>query len=337
MGADGMGMRKLYFLLPGTSGRFACGGLWAELSAVELAGQICPAEVVTYQQREPNTLYLEDVLTQPSLKDIIFVVSWGFHVPKLVQRLRHAHVLYHAHSAGYGFRLPANVPILTVSRNTMSYWGQVAPNALIYHLPNAIAERFHNQQQERNIDVLVQSRKSSQYLLNTLVPVLQAQCRVVLLDAYVEDIVGLFNRAKVYLYDSAEYWAMAGLTEGFGLPPMEAMACGCQVFASVNGALADYLDPGFNCDKIGVYSQSYDVQRILQAVHSPRYEVTESFFAPYRTAQLLPRLEQILTEVNTFFDHVEQTSGDIPGLNRGRLWRLKLQQIGQKIRKRLKK
>ncbi|MFM6754012.1 MAG: glycosyltransferase family 1 protein, partial [Dolichospermum sp.] len=45
-------MRKLYFLVPGTDGKFACGGLWAELKTVNLAQNICSAEVVTYRQRE---------------------------------------------------------------------------------------------------------------------------------------------------------------------------------------------------------------------------------------------------------------------------------------------
>ncbi|EFA70405.1 hypothetical protein CRC_01041 [Cylindrospermopsis raciborskii CS-505] len=45
-------MRKLYFLLPGTNGKFACGGLWAELKTISLVRNICNAEVVTYRQRE---------------------------------------------------------------------------------------------------------------------------------------------------------------------------------------------------------------------------------------------------------------------------------------------
>jgi glycosyltransferase involved in cell wall biosynthesis len=44
----------------------------------------------------------------------------------------------------------------------------------------------------------------------------------------------LFNSSKIYLYDSAEYWVVKGLTEGLGLPPLEALACGCIVFSSVN-------------------------------------------------------------------------------------------------------
>nr|WP_231599416.1 glycosyltransferase [Crocosphaera watsonii] len=47
--------------------------------------------------------------------------------------------------------------------------------------------------------------------------------------------LNFFNRSKVYLYDSAEYWAQQRVSEGFGLQPMEALACGCQVFSSING------------------------------------------------------------------------------------------------------
>ncbi|MFN5565487.1 MAG: glycosyltransferase family 1 protein, partial [Pseudanabaena sp.] len=49
-------MRRLYFLLPGTTNKFACGGLWAELKTLELVKKVCPAEVVTYRQREKGHL-----------------------------------------------------------------------------------------------------------------------------------------------------------------------------------------------------------------------------------------------------------------------------------------
>ncbi|ARI84644.1 hypothetical protein BH695_5365 [Microcystis aeruginosa PCC 7806SL] len=55
---------------------------------------------------------------------VFFVVSWGFDLPKLVPRLRSHNIIYHAHSTGYGFRLPPGIPIITVSRNTMGYGGK---------------------------------------------------------------------------------------------------------------------------------------------------------------------------------------------------------------------
>jgi hypothetical protein len=135
-------MRTLYFLVPGTSGKFRCGGLFAELKTMELARQLCPVELVTYRQREEGCLFLDDLVRSGPFVNGIFVVSWGFDVPKLVKRLKGQNILYHAHSANYGFRLPPNVPIVTVSRNTMGYWGQHSPNSLIYYLPNEISETF---------------------------------------------------------------------------------------------------------------------------------------------------------------------------------------------------
>ena len=341
-------MRKLLFLLPGTTQNFFAGGLTAELQTLKLAQQICDAEVVTYRQREPDTRFLEDVLAGSTSGDSavrgnsggfehqnIFVVSWGFDVPKLLKKIDDRPTIYHAHSSGYGFRVPARVPIITVSRNSMGYWGEKALGSLIYWLPNALSPDFENRRLSRDVDILVQARKSSEYLLNQLVPALQKQCNVVLLDHYVDDLVGLFNRSKIYLYDSAEYWGRYRLTEGFGLPPLEALACGCQVFSSVNHALADYLDPGFNAHKISSYATGYDVQKILQVLDAWENLPTPSpeFFQPYSADSLLPRLRNILTEINAFFDYQTQHSSDIAVLTRRRIATLTSKRILKKLQR----
>ncbi|QLE58924.1 glycosyltransferase [Nostoc sp. TCL26-01] len=327
-------MRKLYFLVPGTDGKFACGGLWAELKTWQLAQQICAADVVTYRQREQGKLFLDDLLQEPNLDDVIFVISWGFDIAKLAAKLQPYNVVYHAHSAGYKFDLPASIPIITVSRNTMGYWGQKSPDNLIYYLPNEISQEFKNLYLERDIDVLVQVRKSSEYLLKQLIPVLQEKCKVEVVNSYIEDLPGLFNRAKVYLYDSAEYWAQQNVSEGFGLQPMEALACGCQVFSSVNGGLADYLDPGFNCYKIAGYSREYDEQRILKVISSfTPLNLSAEFMAEYRHENIIKRLQVILDELNEFFDHKKHQSSNIPSLTRVRLAKLFMQRIYSKLQK----
>lgn len=327
-------MRKLYFLVPGTGGKFACGGLWAELKTVALAQQICEAEVVTYRQKESGKLFLDDLLQEQNLDNVIFVISWGFNVGKLAAKLQKYHVIYHAHSAGYKINLPSNIPIITVSRNTLGYWGQKAPNSLIYYLPNQISDGFTNLHQNRDIDVLVQIRKSSEYLIKSLIPALEKKCNVLVVDSYVEDLPALFNRAKVYLYDSAEYWQLQGVSEGFGLQPMEALACGCQVFSSVNGGLSDYLDPGFNCYKISGYALEYDVDRILKVLASAtQLTLSETVLAEYRTENITQRLGVILTEINQFFDHKNNYSAKIPDFTKMRLSKLFIQRIFVKIKK----
>ncbi|KST61951.1 glycosyltransferase [Mastigocoleus testarum] len=327
-------MRKLYFLLPGTDGKFACGGLWAELKTFNLVKQVCSANVVTYRQREKDKPFLDDVLKQSNLDDVIFIVSWGFDVAKLATKLKQYNVVYHAHSTDYGFSLPASIPIVTVSRHTMGYWGKNSPNSLIYYLPNQISDEFQNLNLSRDIDVLVQARKSSEYLMEKLIPALQKQCKVEVVNSYVEDLPGLFNQAKVYLYDSAEYWALQGVTEGFGLQPMEALACGCQVFSSINSGLSDYLDPGFNSYKIAAYSQEYDVQRILKNVCNwTPPELPAHFFTEYRRESIIQRLQVILNDLNDFFTHKQQYKPDIESLTKIRFAKLFAQSAYKKIKK----
>ncbi|XHU96014.1 MAG: glycosyltransferase [cyanobacterium endosymbiont of Rhopalodia gibba] len=327
-------MRTLYFLVPGTGDKFACGGLWAELKTFNLAQQICKSQVVTYRQREPETLFLDDIVPAKSLEDVIFVISWGFDVPSLANKLKNYHIVYHAHSAGYNFILPPSIPIITVSRNTMGYWGQKAPNSLIYYLPNQISNEFTNLHIERDIDVLVQVRKSSEYLIKQLVPELKKHCKVFVLDSYVEDLGQLFNRTKVYLYDSAEYWAQQGISEGFGLQPLEALACGCQVFSSVNGGLSDYLDPGFNCYKIAGYSRIYDVQRILKSINSSdKMILLEQILSEYRAENIIKRLALILEDINLFFDSKIQYSNDIQNLTKLKVTKLFVKRVWKKIKK----
>jgi hypothetical protein len=335
-----MTMRQLLVLVPGTSRSFAGGGLFAELKTMALAQQICEAQVVTYRQREDNCLFLDDLLKTDfsafDLRNCIFMVGWGFDAPKLIKRLQQYAVIYHAHSAGYGFRVSPQVPIITVSRNTMGYWGQQANNSLIYYLPNEISPQFYNQQIDRPIDILVQVRKSSTYLLNQLIPALEPHCNIQKITGFIDNLPELFNQSKVYLYDSADYWAVAGVTEGFGLPPLEAMACGCQVFSSVNHGLSDFLDPGFNCQKIGGGYLEYDRDRILAAVaNKTPYSIPDSELAPYREPALVDRLRRILTEINQFFDRQPSFQTPIPGLNPSRLRQLWLSSTWAKVRRKL--
>jgi glycosyltransferase involved in cell wall biosynthesis len=327
-------MRKLYFLLPGTDSKFACGGLWAELKTMNLAQKICSAEVVTYRQREEGKLFLDDVLQEKKLDDVIFVICWGFDIAKLVSKLASYNVVYHAHSAGYKFTIPSSIPIITVSRNSMGYWGQVSPHSLIYYLPNEISPEFQNINFTRDIDVLIQARKSSEYLMQELIPTLQQKCNVFVVNSYIKDLTELFNRAKVYLYDSAEYWAIRNVSEGFGLQPMEALACGCQVFSSVNGGLSDYLDPGFNSYKIACYSQEYDVKRILKVLDSWTPAVLSSeLLDEYREENITQRFQVILDELNDFFDHTKNQQSNIQSLTKMRVTQLRVKSVFDKVKK----
>ena len=194
--------------MPGTSGRFRCGGLLVEQQTARLLAELVPTELVTYRQREPGLAFLPDLLrAEPAgsaaADQVLWIVSWGFDVPSQLRALRGRPVAYHAHSSGYGFGLPPGVPVLAVSRNTLGYWGQRASRNPLYLVPNALEERWlcrgdraGNPGAEpapagRTIDVLVQKRKCSAYVLEQLVPALRARgLTVVVQDGWVDDRCG---------------------------------------------------------------------------------------------------------------------------------------------------
>ena len=275
-------MRRVFFLVPGTTNRYRCGGLSVALHTARLVNRFLPTDLVTYRQRQDDHPFLDDLLEQESAPgEALWVVSWGFEVPKLLRRLRGRSVVYHAHSSGYGFDLPPGVPVLAVSRNTLGYWGDRAPRNPLFLVPNALEPHWLERgarsgavvadaASDRPVDVLVQERKSSRYVLEQLVPALRNKgLKVVVQSGWVDDLVAMFNATKVYIYDSVEYWRGSGVSEGFGLPPLEAMACGCVVFSSLNHALADTLEPNLIGHQIGCSSLGWDVRRICEAVDDP--------------------------------------------------------------------
>lgn len=295
-------LRKMIFTVPTTSEK--SGGYSAEIDKAELLRDTCEVEIVTYETRSEGFRFLPDVVTGPVRDDEIFVTHWGPDVPRLLHMLKGRNTIHHSHSTGYGFKVPVDVPILTVSRNSMAYWGKTSPSSFILYAPNYIPQRFFNRHVDRDIDVLVQQRKSSPYLLDQLVPALQKQgLNVLLLDSWVDDITVYFNRSKVYLYDSSDFWNNKGVSEGFGLPPLEALACGCSVFSNVSDALADYLSPGVNCQKIRCVSLDYDVRRVKDAVSKWQDFPQESAaVTEFRQATVLKVWHQALVDLNDYFN-----------------------------------
>jgi glycosyltransferase involved in cell wall biosynthesis len=114
---------------------------------------------------------------------------------------------------------------------------------------------------------------------------------------------------------------------------MEALACGCQVFSSINGGLSDYLDPGFNCYKIAGYSQEFDAQRILKALKSEiPLTLLPEVLHEYRSENIIRRFAVILAEINHFFDHKPTLPSPIKSLTRLRLAKLFTQKVLRKLK-----
>ncbi len=194
--------------------------------------------------------------------------------------------------------------------------------------------------------MLVQRRKSSAYLLERLLPALRARgLAVTVQDGWVDDLVDLFNSATVVLYDSADHWRASGVSEGFGLPPLEALACGCVVFSSLNHALADSLDPGGMAHQLGAGTLAADVEHIAAAVAAPG-----AWLPPARRLEALleehsePRLRQCwcqaLEAINGHLDRLEAGESPLraPALMalRWRRWRDRLQPAAAAARLRVR-
>jgi len=334
-------LRTVRVLVPGTTGRFRCGGLLVELQTARLLERFTRVQLVTYRQREPEYPFLPDLLRlEPPAcgpDDPLWIVSWGFDVPWLLRRLKGRATAYHAHSSGYGFELPAGVPVLAVSRNTLGYWGDRAPRNPLFLVPNALEpmwlERGARLSQERRpIDVLVQRRKSSAYVLEQLVPALQQLgVRVEVQSGWVDDLVDLFNSVTVVLYDSAPYWRGRGVSEGFGLPPIEALACGCVVFSSLNHALADNLDPGLVGHQLGAGTLTADLERIRAAVREPgpwraAPEALEPLLRDCSEQALLVRWRKALVVIDRHWDRLAAGAKPLQPPPDHWLWWLRLRQ-----------
>jgi len=73
--------------------------------------------------------------------------------------------------------------------------------------------------------------------------------------------VGHIPNDKLYiLYSAAKCFVFPTLHEGFGLPPLEAMACGCPVVVSDKGSLPEV------CGDAAVYVNPYDPQSIAGGI-----------------------------------------------------------------------
>lgn len=293
-------MRPLVFVFP--NARLDIGGNSAQVRFMETCARFTDVRIAYSGERIAGADHLDDLLGNAHSDQPIYVIHWGPDVAELAGRLADRDVVYFAHSTGWGMTLPPRIPILCVSRNTLGYWGRHAPNAYLAYVPNIVDFPVVHDEVERDVDVLVQMRKSSPYLLDELVPALRERCRVTVLDGWVDDLAAWFRRSKVYLYDSLEHWIDVGATEGFGLPPLEALSQGCVVFSSLNDALADYLDPGMNCRKIRVHSLDYDVGAVLEAIteRAPA-PANGGLFAPYTYAAVAQRLELVFADLERFF------------------------------------
>ena len=299
-------MKELRLLVPGM---WQSGGLYVALRFVELINKIFPARIFTYIDKVENLPFV-DMRTIPEDEEIIWAITWGPHVNRLIRRLRNRKIIYYAQSTGWGSLHLNGIPILCISRFVMAYFAEHSPVSPLYLVEPVLDQNCRDTGIDRDIDVLYLSRKSAQYLDRFLVPKLQKECHVHIQKSFIpsNELYQLYNRSKVYLYSSQQ--PPIGLGDGFGLQPLEAIVCGCSVFSNLNGGLSDYIDPGVCGQKLETYSLEYDVDRILKAVkeyrgQNPNSEVLRE---KYSTKSFYNKIETIWPEVLEFLETTNRTA-----------------------------
>lgn len=105
------------------------------------------------------------------------------------------------------------------------------------------------------------------------------------------------------LYASCDVWLCGSYSEGFGLPPLEAMACRCPVVATNAGGPADFVKSGSNGYLVPVGDAAALAGRLVDVLSSNEVEWRAMSDAAFATAtgytwdDATDRLEKALFEI----------------------------------------
>lgn len=290
---------EVCYLIPGSGEQYRCGGLSVITKTASLSMQFQATQILTYRENDLRYRSLDEYLKDENLaKNALFVLGWGPDFRMLSERLKGHRFFYYAHSTGYPFKLKPRRPVVCVSRYTLGTVASEHHQAPMFYLPNCIDDCYQDIGSVRDIDVLVIMRKASSYL-KKLLGQLPQTLKVHLITDWVEAIYPYFQRSRLYLYDSTEYWSEHQLTEGFGMQPLEAMACGAEVFTSVNHGLSDYIDPAYH-GQIMTGNLTYDTTKIVQTL-TKGGESFRPIIESYRTHQFIDKLKCIYKHLYDFY------------------------------------
>lgn len=232
----------------------------------------------------------------------IIIVFWGPLVDEQIFKFVNWKIVYWAHSCGYQFKnLNQNIPIIAVSKYTLQYYGTNFNNP-VFLLYSPIEIKYSKLQ--KDIDILVQKRKCSKYVLDKLIPKIQIDknLNILVIDKWMgerQDFINLLTRSKIYIYDSKDYWNSHNLSEGFGIPPIEALMAECIVFSSLNNSLSDILEPLVNCFQI-TGNIDYDYKNIEMSVNNYNKIKDELMFKDiekFTTKSFLSKFDTIIKHI----------------------------------------
>lgn len=269
-----------YFLVPGLSEQYRSGGLMViqDVARMVAALPVHTSTFITTHEHHAGGVSAEDFFSKPVPEDALFFVTWGplvkQHIRLIRQHARSARIVYYAQSFGWGMNIPRDVFIVCVSRFVMAQFALHYPGHNLAYIPPPLHPCFSLGTGERDIDVLVHKRKQNSYCLEKLLPALiSKKLRMEILEGWMpqKDFAEKLQRTKVFLYITAPHKAgffrrLPG--EGFGLPALEAVACGAMVGSNLLGGVTDFLTPGENCLKLESGDLAFDVEQIINATET---------------------------------------------------------------------
>ena len=315
MTRPGRSPRRVSVLLPGIDNIPAKGGgFFNTLRFVDLLSQHRATDLVTYRHREAGTPFLDDIAAEMQAEGRIAVLVWGPDIAELLAR-HHGRfpMVYYQRSNDWGIQLPADVPVLCISKYTMATAQQYWPGNPQFYLPPALRPECRSDGRDRDIDVLIVARKQPRYVVEDLRQRLSGHCRVHLQTEFIsqDELIDLYRRSKVYLYSfdamrtdhHPSGWRMM---EGISNQTLEAIACGCTVFSDLRGGQLDFVQPGQWGYKLQTYSPEWDVEQIRRAVAEyPQagHEAHQAFVVQeYSEAAFHDRAPHLLSFLDGFFD-----------------------------------
>lgn len=280
-----------YFFVPGLSAKYQTGGLMVIRDVADLIAKNTGAECkfVTTHEKHPEALAPGEIFND----NAVYFVTWGplvhDHIKLIRKHVPDARIIYYAQSFGWGIKVPPKIPIICVSRYVMAQWAFHAQENFCAYIPPPLHACFKLENRERDIDVLVHKRKQNKYCLEKLLPALQREkLRIEIINEWIpqEQFAALLNRAKIFLYVTELHkagWGRRLPGEGFGLPALEAVACGALVGSNLLGGVTDFLTPDENCIKLQNNDLDFDIEQICKAVEDfqPNERIATNIAAQY--------------------------------------------------------
>ncbi|WP_296676800.1 glycosyltransferase family 1 protein [Novosphingobium sp.] len=207
------------------------------------------------RRRQLVMLHDAQVFDVPRSYPLAFRQAYRFLQPRLARRAG-AVVTVSEYSRT---RLRANgvttgVPVDVVHNGT-DHFGRVEPDDAILNrfgvARKGYAFALGHPASHKNLGVLLQAYSCADITLPPLVLAGHAPAGLAAGDQSVIAVGRVSDRELKALYQNARMFLFPSLTEGFGFPALEAMACGCPVIAAdagaipeVSGAAAIMVDPG---------------------------------------------------------------------------------------------